>query len=99
MRAIGMLLICFLLVSAACSPAEKSLANSPVTSPGGELFCMADNQQEAEEIAALYGIELASVEWGVAVFRTEEDPEAVMERGRQNGWPVLNLNSEKQLME
>jgi hypothetical protein len=57
-----------------------------------ELICLADTKEEAEGIASLYGITLYSFDAGVAVFKTNEDPESVIKRGRDNGYPDLDLN-------
>lgn len=56
------------------------------------LICAAETRAEAEAIAAQYGIELVSFDYGVASFYTQEDPRAVIERGLENGWPELELN-------
>lgn len=58
----------------------------------GELICIAESQQEAEEIAALYGITLYNWSGHVAVFVTEEDLGAVIARGEENGWKPLERN-------
>lgn len=100
MRALLSFLLMLMLTAAACSPKEQPVteqSGGPIA--GEELCCMAESRERAEEIAALYSIELVSFDWGVAVFHTEEDPETVLERGRENGWPELNLNNEKQLAE
>lgn len=39
-----------------------------------ELTALADNQEEAEEIAELYGIELSSYSYGVATYTTDKNP-------------------------
>lgn len=60
--------------------------------PDGQLLCLAGSQQEAEEVAALYNIELVSYADGLAVYHTEEDPRDVISRGEKNGWIELSLN-------
>ena len=57
-----------------------------------ELVGLFDSKKEAREAAELYGIELESYEYGVAVFICEGDPEALIEEGKKNGWPELSLN-------
>ena len=64
---------------------------------GAELYCLADSQEEAGEIADLYGIELVDFDLGVATFHTEEDPGAVIQRGKENGWRSLSLNGTNHL--
>ena len=59
---------------------------------GQELLCLAKSRGEAESIAKTYGITLVSFSDGVAVFHTEEDPRAVIRRGKENGWTELSLN-------
>lgn len=83
---------------APAAPPEPSSA--PVATPaagsvaeGKELFCLADTEEEAKELAALYGITLVDFRYGVASFHTEEDPASVIARGKKNGWPSLSLNT------
>ena len=59
---------------------------------GRELMGEAATREDAEALAALYGIELVSWSGRLAVFHTEEDPAAVIRRGRENGWPALEIN-------
>lgn len=79
----------------AATPAPTLAAKEePAASAGRELIALAESEEEAEDIAAQYGIELISFSYGVAVFHTEEDPESVIARGEENGWPSLSLNGE-----
>lgn len=66
---------------------------------GEELFCAAESLQQAEEIAALYEIELVDFGDGIATFHTEEDLNEVLARGEQNHYPELSVNSEMQLFD
>ena len=59
---------------------------------GEELMCLAVDEKEAEAIAKLYGIKLANFSNGVATFTTDEDPETVIQRGKDNGYPELSRN-------
>ena len=59
---------------------------------GEELFCICRSQEEAEEIAESYGIELVRWSDNVAVFHTEEDPGAIIRYGQENGLVPLSLN-------
>ena len=56
------------------------------------LIGTAETQEEAEEIAALYGITLVAHSHGAALYQTDEDPWEVIRRGRENGWPELTIN-------
>jgi len=66
-------------------------------SADGQLKGRAETQKEAEEIAALYGIELVDFQNGLALYYTEEDPKEVIRRGEENDWPQLSLNRTIQL--
>jgi len=70
------------------APREETL---PV-SPEGQLMYIAQSQEEAEEIGALYGIDLIRFHDELAVYHTEENPRDVILRGEKNGWPELSLN-------
>ncbi len=65
---------------------------APLYPEGKELLASADTEEEARELAELYGIELVSFEYRVAVFHTEEDPFDVIQRGKDNDWPPLEIN-------
>lgn len=57
-----------------------------------QLMTLVETKEEAEAIAQQYGIELTYFSEGVASFRTDEDPQAVIDRGEKNGYPQLYLN-------
>lgn len=63
----------------------------------GQLKGPAETREDAEETAALYGIELVDFQNGLALYYTEEDPKEVIRRGEENGWPQLSLNRTAQL--
>ncbi len=58
-----------------------------------ELIAEVADEQEAQEIAELYGITLVRVTEGLAVFETEESPLEVIKRGEANGWKKLYVNT------
>ena len=62
-----------------------------------ELTALADNQEEAEEIAELYGIELSSYSYGVATYTTDKKPQELIELGIENEYPALIQNYEQEL--
>lgn len=70
--------------------------NFPV-SEDAPLMAQAETREEAEKVAELYGMELASWYEGLATYRTEEDPWNVIQRGREKGWPELSMNYEMKL--
>ena len=57
-----------------------------------QLVGVFDDEEQAKECAKLYGIELISFNFGVALFQVEGDPKAIIEKGIANGWPELSLN-------
>ena len=59
---------------------------------GRELLCIADNREEAEETARLYGIELVEYNAGIAIFHTEEDPYSIVDMGIKKGYKRLDVN-------
>ena len=63
-----------------------------------QLMALTDTKKAAEEIAGQYGITLVSWQDGLALFFTEEDPEAVVRRGVKNGWPELSVNYQRELL-
>ena len=93
------LLLCAALCGCGRQPAPVAapsggpeLAQEPDYAPGKELFTLADSEEEAREIAETYGIELVEYEMGVAAYHTQEDPFEVVRRGREQGWPALEVN-------
>lgn len=69
---------------------EEGLVAMPIAE--NPLMALVDTQEEAQEIAELYGITLVSYENGVAVYQTDEDPFQVIARGDENGYPQLSIN-------
>ena len=74
------------------SPVPTGSYLPPQAAEGEELLATVESREEAEEIAALYGIELVSCSEHVATFHTDEDLYAVIQRGKDNGWPLLEVN-------
>ncbi|MCR4585038.1 MAG: hypothetical protein K5686_04880 [Lachnospiraceae bacterium] len=73
-------------------PINIDLGNAADYAKGRELFCSADSEEEARAIAALYGITFVDFEYGIASFTTDEDPAAVVQRGKDNGWKSIEIN-------
>ena len=99
-RALALLCACALATLLIPAGAERVLdqAESPAT-PGdlggyvaGELLAVVGSEEEAREIADLYGITLTDVSYGLAKFTTDRDPQEVIAEGKANGWPELSLN-------
>ncbi len=87
-----MILSSLMLMLWGCDARSKSASSAVQAAPGEELLCMADSEEEAKRIAELYQIELIRYGDGVAVFHTEEDPRAVIERGVKESLPGLSIN-------
>ena len=60
--------------------------------PGKELIGMAEDENEAAQIAESYGIELVNFDAGVAAYHTSEDPSSVIAYGQTNSLPPLEIN-------
>ena len=71
----------------------------PEVVEGEELLCLADSKEEAQKIADQYGIELVNFNYGVATFHTEDDPQKVIDMGKEKGYPELSLNGYSHTME
>lgn len=56
------------------------------------LMALTETQEQAQEIAELYGIEMISFEEGIAVYDTDQDPYDVIAEGEKKGYPALSLN-------
>lgn len=56
------------------------------------LMALVETQEQAQEIAELYGIEMISCEEGVAVYATDKDPYEVIDEGDKKGYPPLSVN-------
>ena len=83
----------------AITPAALADDSQPAYVPG-EVFTLADSLEEANEIAAGYGLELKSYAYCVAVF-SASDPEATVRQSQRarSSLPKLSLNRLYQLFE
>ena len=59
-----------------------------------QLTALADTLEEAQKIADLYGIELDSYSYGVAVYHTDKDISELIQLGLDNDYPTLAPNTE-----
>lgn len=90
MRKIGRLIVLPLLLFSLLGCSRKEVPEDRrENQSGGRLVCAAETVEEARQIAQLYGIEFVDLQYGLACFSTEEDPNAVIERGKAQGWPEL----------
>lgn len=64
-----------------------------------ELMCLADTQEEAEEIAQAYGIELVSFDLGVAVFKSDIPYSELITYGEENDLKRLSINHIQKIFE
>ncbi len=83
---------CGKAVAPEANPISTGVSQKLPYAKGEELFCLVNSEEEAVEIARLYGFELVSCRENVATFHTDEAPEAVIERGKANGWPLVEIN-------
>lgn len=77
-------------------PLEK-MDEKDFIAEGRELLALVDTQEEAEEIASLYEIELVDFAEGVAVYTTDESPRDVVLRGKEAGYPNISINFVRQI--
>lgn len=84
-------------------PERKVLSSLSEDADEGEaggttsLTALADDLEEAEEIADLYGIELDSYSYGVAVYVTDKDVQELISMGEENDYPTLAPNHKNKL--
>ncbi|MGN0306598.1 MAG: hypothetical protein ACI4DN_00125 [Lachnospiraceae bacterium] len=57
------------------------------------LIANVETNEEAEEIAELYGIILISFEDKVAIYETEKDPQELIRMGEEKGYPAIGINN------
>ena len=81
-----------------CKKPEPMAPASTPYSQEEPLMATVSSREEAEELAALYGITLVKCGTRIATFYTEEDPGDVIARGKANGWPELTLNTLQRAM-
>ena len=75
------------------TPAGADSAENGDSDPS-QLTALADTPEEAQEIAELYGIELVSYSYGVAVYHTDKDIAELIQLGLDNGYPTLAPDTE-----
>jgi cytoskeletal protein RodZ len=76
---------------------DGGLENGTVSS-SEPLVAMVGSEEEAQELADACGITLISYQYGIATFDTAEDPEEVVKRSAEKGYPQLELNYEVDMM-
>lgn len=82
---------------------SSELENEPTPSTDSDsnvlsqLTALADTQEEAQEIADLYGIELQSYSYGVATYTTDKNLREIFDLGLENNYPELTPDFENQL--
>lgn len=75
----------------------EQVTQDPTTGEGEtvELVALVDSEEEAEEIAEMYGITLSSYGFGVAVYTTDRDAGEVIREGIEKGYPELEVNQDR----
>lgn len=56
------------------------------------MVALAESEEEAKQIAELYGIKFIDYAHGVATFETSENPQEVIKRGEKNNYPSISVN-------
>ena len=79
---------------------ESVSGGNPTSSDDSEkitwqLISDAQSKEDAEEIAAMYGVTFLEYLDGAALYETEEDPLEVIRRGEEQGYPQMWVNSER----
>lgn len=64
-----------------------------------KLLAQVSSEEEAKEIADLYGITLLDYLNGVARYHTDEDPTELIEMGKKKGYPLLSISQEMKIFE
>ena len=64
----------------------------PLINVPNQLVGIFQDKKSAIEAAGIYGIELESFRYEVAVFNCADEPDSYIELGKENGWPELYLN-------
>ena len=62
-----------------------------------KLMSEAESKQNAKEIADVYDITFISYSDGIATYYTEEDPDVVIQRGKDRGYPLLVVDHEMKM--
>ncbi len=77
----------------------ETVSGTEGTNISGEIYTEAlmatdvSSEEEAQKIAAQYGIDFVSFGLGVATYSTVEDPQSVIDRGEKEGLTPLYLNN------
>ena len=56
------------------------------------MVALAESEEEAKQIAELYGIKFVDYAYGVATFETSENPQEVIKRGEKNHYTSISVN-------
>lgn len=72
---------------------EITEEQTPETEEGSyKVIATAENENEAREIAELYGIELIDYSYKVAVYLTDKNPVELVKWGKEKGYPSIAVN-------
>lgn len=63
-----------------------------------QLMAFTDSPEAARQLAGQYGITFVSWQDGLALFVTQEEPSAVIRRGKDAGLPELSENYRRPLL-
>lgn len=57
------------------------------------MMALAESEEEAVRIAELYGVTFIEYSYGVATYETEKDPNELIEFGKRNQYPAIEINN------
>lgn len=74
------------------NPGEENDMIKEPENPVTSMVALAESEEEAKQIAELYGIKYIDYAYGVATFETSENPQEVIKRGEKNHYPSISVN-------
>ncbi len=83
------IIVCYFMMSAQEIDIPLNDRNAVVES---ELIANVSSEEEAQEIADLYEIDLKNYSAGIAVYSTTKPADEVIRYGQENGYPQLDHN-------
>lgn len=73
---------------------DDGVSTGDTTTEETELLALVDSEEEAQKIADQYGIMLSSYAFGVAIYTTDQDVDALFQLGKEMGYPELSINTD-----
>ena len=70
----------------------SAISEEEATVDGRELMGMAKSEEEAKEIAKMYGIVFVQFADGIAEYTTDRPVDEIIAEGVEKGYPKLSIN-------